>query len=150
MTQLQSDLTSGATTGPPALAGLHHIGITVTDLARSVRWYAEMLGLVQWMEETYPGGRTACLMRPGTSVHIGLDAHDANAGEPFAPHRTGLDHLALTAASRGELEAWHAYLSGKGVACGGIKAVLEPFAYELFTFADPDGVALEIIHMGGE
>ena len=65
----------------PPPASLHHVGITVTDLDRSVAWYGEMLGMVQWMEETYPGGRTAGLMRPGTHVHVGLDAHDRNDGE---------------------------------------------------------------------
>lgn len=139
--------TSTTTAGPPALAALHHIGITVTDLERSVRWYGEMLGMVQWMEERYPGGRTAGLMRPGTHVHLGLDAHERNAGEPFAPHRTGLDHLALSTTSRDELDAWHAYLVERGVDCSEVRDVLEPAPFALFTFTDPDGVAIEIIHM---
>jgi glyoxylase I family protein len=101
----------------PPLASLHHVGITVTDLDRSVAWYGEMLGMVQWMEETYPGGRTAGLMRPGTYVHLGLDAHDRNDGEDFAPHRTGLDHLCFGVASRAELDDWRAHLTARGVAC---------------------------------
>jgi hypothetical protein len=53
--------------GPSGLVGLHHVGITVTDIERSLRWYREMLGMVQWGEEHFPGGRTALLMRPGTT-----------------------------------------------------------------------------------
>ena len=139
--------TSASTAPPPPLAGVHHIGLTVTDLDRSVRWYAEMLGFVQWMEERYPGGRTAGLVRPGTHVHIGLDAHEANEGERFAPRRTGLDHLALATATRAELTAWHAHLTANGVPCSAVKDCVDPAPFSLFTFSDPDGIALELIHM---
>jgi glyoxylase I family protein len=131
----------------PALAGLHHVGITVTDLERSVQWYSEMLGLVQVMEHFYPGGRVIVMVRPGTAVDIGLDYHERNEGEPFSPHRTGLDHLALSATTRAELDAWHAYLTGKGVECSEIKDITEPLAFSLFSFTDPDSVALEIFYM---
>jgi glyoxylase I family protein len=139
------------TTEPPALAALHHIGITVTDQKRSIEWYGEMLGMVQWGEERYPGGCTAMLMRPGTHVHLGLDSHEANAGEPFAPHRTGLDHLAFMIISRADLEAWHHHLTGRGVECSDVRDVaIGSVSASLFTFTDPDGVALEMIFMGME
>lgn len=131
----------------PALVNLHHVGITVTDLQRSIRWYGEMLGMVVVMEATYPGGRVVVMIRPGTAVDIGLDWHEANEGEAFAPHRTGLDHLALGTTSRAELDAWHAYLVGKGVECSEIRDVTEPLAFSLFSFTDPDGVALEMFYM---
>jgi glyoxylase I family protein len=138
----------GTTTEPPALAALHHIGITVTDQKRSVEWYGEMLGMVQWGEERYPGGSTALLMRPGTHVHLGLDSHEANGGESFAPHRTGLDHLAFMIVTRGELEAWHSYLTGRGVECSDVRdVVIESVSASMFTFTDPDGVALEMMYM---
>jgi glyoxylase I family protein len=133
----------------PALVGLHHVGITVTDLERSLHWYREMLGCVPVFEETYPGGRVVVLVRPGTAVDIGLDFHERNEGEPFAAHRTGLDHLALSTTSRAELDAWHAHLTAKGVACSEIKDITEPFPFSLFSFTDPDGVALEIFHQEG-
>lgn len=130
----------------PSMTGIHHLGITVTDLARSLDWYTEMLGMIQWGEEHYPGGHTALLMRPDHSLHLGLDVHDRNGGESFAPHRTGLDHLALAAASRDQLAQWYAHLTGKGVVCSDIKDfVLGPTTGALFTFPDPDGIALEVI-----
>jgi len=133
---------------PPPLAALHHVGITVTDQERSIRWYREMLGMVQWGEERHPGGRTALLMRPGTHVHLGLDSHEANAGEAFAPHRTGLDHLSFMITTREELEAWHAHLTGRGVGCSEVRdVVIESVPASLLTFTDPDGVALEMIYM---
>lgn len=132
----------------PPLTGIHHVGITVTDLARSLAWYTEMLGMVHWGEERYPGGRTALLMRPDHSVHLGLDEHERNAREPFEPHRTGLDHLSLAVASRADLERWHAVLTARGADCDPVKEVVAPAPCALFSLRDPDGVALEIITMG--
>ena len=129
------------------MRGIHHIGITVTDLARSLAWYQEMLGMVQWGEEHYPGGRTALLMRPDNSVHVGLDEHERNAGERLEPHRTGLDHLALGVSSRDELVRWHEHLTERGVSCSPLRDVTEPAPCALFTCTDPDGVALEFIAM---
>ncbi|MBA0125321.1 VOC family protein [Haloechinothrix sp. YIM 98757] len=134
---------------PDGLAALHHVGITVTDLERSVQWYSEMLGMVQWMEEKFPGGRSAGMMRPGTQVYLGLITHDQGEGESFAPHRTGLDHLSFSAATRDELRAWHAHLSDRGVPCSDVREYREPIPFALFTFTDPDGVALEVMHIDG-
>ena len=63
---------------------------------------------------------------------------------------TGLDHLALSAPTRAELDAWRAYLTAKGVECSEIKDITEPLAFSLFSFTDPDGVALEIFYMDQE
>lgn len=145
-----SDLTTGRPTMlPPAPAGLsavHHIGLTVTDIERSRRWYADVLGMVEWMQEEYPGGRTVGMMRPGSAVFIGLDAHERNAAEGFAPHRTGLDHLAFTVDTRAELEAWHRHLQAHGVDCSEIREFeLEGVSAAVCTFTDPDGIALELM-----
>jgi glyoxylase I family protein len=138
---------AGARTGPPAVASLHHVGITVTDLTRSLAWYREVLGMVPVMEERYPGGRTVVLLRPGTAVDIGLDEHEANEGERFAPHRTGLDHLSVSVPTRGDLDAWHDHLTSLGVECSEVRDITEPMPFSLVTFSDPDGVALELIHV---
>ncbi|MFK0252745.1 VOC family protein [Streptomyces sp. NPDC090445] len=132
---------------PPGLGAVHHVGITVTDLERSVQWYAEHLGMVQWMKETFPGGRTAGIMRPGTQIYLGLTQHDAGVDEAFAPHRTGLDHLTFAASTREELHAWRAHLMARGVKCSDVHEYAAPLPFALFTFNDPDGVALEIFHL---
>lgn len=68
---------------------MHHVGITVTDVERSVAWYEEMLGMVQWMTETRDGGWTAGITRPGSDVFLGLDTRERNEGERFGPHARG-------------------------------------------------------------
>lgn len=147
MTSTRTERNPAAVSAPPALTAVHHVGITVTDVERSLAWYEEMLGMVQWMTETWEGGWTACITRPGSDVHLGLDTHQRNEGERFGPHRTGLDHVSLATTSRAELDAWFGYLTGKGVACSPIVEATQPVPYALFTFTDPDRVALEIIHM---
>jgi glyoxylase I family protein len=147
-TDTDTDTGPSAAIGPSGLVGLHHVGITVTDIQRSLRWYGEMLGMVQWGEEHYPGGRTALLMRPGTHLHLGLDVHEANQREPFEPHRTGMDHLCLAVTSRSKLVEWHEHLTARGVDCSDIRDVtIKPISASLFTFVDPDGVALEMMYV---
>lgn len=133
---------------PVGLGAIHHVGITVSDLERSVRWYERSLGMVRWMNETFPGGRTAGLMRPGTMLYLGITQHDEHHGEVFTPYRTGLDHLTFAASTREELKEWHSHLLGAGVECSGLREYTEPLPFALFTFSDPDGVALEVMHIG--
>lgn len=128
----------------PRLTGIHHVGITVTDIDRSLAWYREMLGMVKFADEQYPGGYAALVTRPGSQVHLGLGTHQRNDRERFAPYRTGMDHLALEVSSRDEPGTWHTYLTGKGVRCSEIKSLTEPFPFALFSFEDPDGTALEL------
>ena len=127
-------------TTPPGVTTLHHVGITVTDLARSVAWYREVLGMVPVMEEHYAGGRTVVLVRPGAAVDIGLDEHEANEGERFAPHRTGLDHISFGLPDSAALEQWRARLDELGIAHGGVKKAHYGSG---ISFRDPDNIGLE-------
>lgn len=133
---------------PAGLEAIHHVGITVSDLERSVRWYERSLGMVRWMNETFTGGRTAGLMRPGTSLYLGITQHDTSQGEVFAEQRTGLDHLTFAAGTRQELKEWHVHLREAGVDCSELREYTEPLPFALFTFSDPDGIALEVMHIG--
>jgi len=142
-----ADRTATGSGGPGGLSGVHHIGLTVTDGQRSKRWYSEVLGMVEWMQEEYPGGRTIGMMRPGTELFIGLDTHERNGAEEFAPHRTGLDHLALAVDSRADLEAWHRHLVAVGVDCGEVREFTHPGSGAVCTFTDPDGIALELMYV---
>lgn len=136
---------AGSRTTVPAFGALHHVEITVTDLARSAAWYRELLGMELLTEQRHRGGRVV-LWRPGTAVVIGLDEHVAEAGEQFACRRAGLDHILMSVPSRGELDAWHAWLTSRGVCCSEVRDVTEPFPFAQVSFTDPDGVALELIH----
>lgn len=69
------------------LTGFRHTGLTVTDLDRSEKWYAEVLGLRPLFRES-EGSRSAVIMGlEGTSLMLGLVhfADGVNDGSvPFA------------------------------------------------------------------
>jgi len=139
--------TATGSSHPGGLSGVHHVGLTVTDAERSKGWYSEVLGMIEWMREEYPGGHTIGMVRPGSGLFIGLDTHERNGAEEFAPHRTGLDHLALAVDSRAELDTWHRHLVATGVNCSDVREFTHPGTGALCTFSDPDGIALELMYV---
>jgi glyoxylase I family protein len=68
-----------------------------------------------------------------------------NDGVPFDPTRTGLDHPALMADSREDLEAWVRWLDAHGVAHSEIRDS-GGFGAQ-FDFVDPDGIQIEFSHL---
>ena len=133
-------------TAPP-MGGIHHVGLTVSDVDSSEAWYRRVLGLERVFIEDHNGGtgHTVVMNRPGTALHIGLDYHEAHEGERFAEHHTGLDHLAVHVAERDDLDAWAAHLEALGVPHSPITDRSEPFSYATLVFRDPDNIQLELI-----
>ena len=93
----------------PKPSGVDHVGLSVTDLDRSIAFYCDELGALLAVApfEGYRGfsGRMAVVLL-GMTI-IDLYEHEANCGERFEPGRTGLDHLALAAESYEEVESTH-------------------------------------------
>ena len=132
----------------PNVGGLHHIGLTVSDIEASEVWYTRVLGLTRAFVEPHHGGETGyavVLHRPGSSLFLGLDKHHANQGERFDECRTGLDHVALHVADRSELDAWMEHFDTLGVEHSGIAEFSEPFPFAVLVFRDPDNIQLELI-----
>ena len=133
---------------PPAPLHLHHFGISVTDLDRSLEFYCEVLGAAVVLPPNAADnfdGRRAVLM---LSNSMGLDVNEfaGNAGDPFDVRRTGLDHLAFAADSYEGLARWAAHLDECGVAHSPIRTVAG-VGVQIFDFQDPDGIQLEFVHM---
>ena len=64
------------------IRALDHLVLTVADVARSVAWYSDVLGM---RPQTFGDQRTALLFgAPGEEQKINLHPADA----PFAPHAT--------------------------------------------------------------
>lgn len=119
-----------------------HVGLTVTDVGRSVDFYVRALGFEVLNESTEPGREFAFLGRDGQLVLTLWPQGDA----PFAPRTAGLHHLSFQVDSMAEVRAAEQRLReasadfaydgvvphGEGAASGGV------------FFRDPDGIRLEI------
>ena len=89
----------------PQITGVHHIGITVTDLDTSAAWYTRVLGARE-LRRLDIGPMTKALVRLGP-VTLGLVSHGRTAAPgPFDEHRAGLDHLSLAVPDMAGLRAW--------------------------------------------
>jgi catechol 2,3-dioxygenase-like lactoylglutathione lyase family enzyme len=87
------------------LEALDHVGLTVTDVARSVRWYQEVLGLRRAHQEAW-GDFPVVLEANGSGVAL----FPRDDGEP--PPADPLRHVAFRTSRRG-LEAgvaWSVYM----------------------------------------
>ena len=137
------------TTIPP-MSSIHHIGLTVADVEASEAWYQRVLGFERLMIEPHNGGTgyTVLIHRPGTSVDIGLDHHEANERDTFAEHRTGLDHVAINVERRTDLDEWVSHLDQMEVRHGEITDRTEPFTFSTLVFRDPDNIQMELIWLG--
>src|SRR3954447_10367632 len=95
------------------ITGISHAGLTVTDLDRSMKWYADVLG---WAE-VYAGEAEGDRFALGFIGPVGVALRQAGAGtaDEFTADRTGLDHLAFAVGSRADLETWEKKFSEHGV-----------------------------------
>lgn len=125
----------------PTFSGFSHIALTVTDLERSKRWYADVLGWQPLIEGTDENGiRFGFGVLAGGEVGVGLRQHPSAVDGRFSARRTGLDHISFAVGARAELEDWQRQFDNKGVTFSPI--VEAPYGAVL-SFKDPDGLALE-------
>src|SRR6476661_9441095 len=120
-----------------AITGLHHLSLTVRDIARSTAWYTQVLGLEKTFEhaDRAQGWAKVQLVHPVNQMRLSFTAHTANPGDPFNELHTGLDHVAFRVADRAELEAWVTRLDELGVEHSPVKTSVTG---HVITFRDPD------------
>jgi lactoylglutathione lyase len=133
----------------------NHVGLCVTDMARSQRFYEEVLGFEYWRELEPPDAMTAKLiglepplgvkavyLRQDTFVLELMHYRDAGAHPPASPrvmNEIGLTHISV---SVDDIEA----TAAKAVELGG--SVLEETNVGLAVMIrDPDGQLLELLPM---
>ena len=126
----------------PAIAGYHHLSVTVTDIERSTAWYTEVLGFTKARDFERDGFRKVLLVHPSSGTVFGFTDHrDRGSGDAFSEFRTGMDHVAFAVADRAELQAWKARFEELSID----HSEITPSAVgELIAFRDPDNVQLEV------
>ncbi|HYO49873.1 MAG TPA: VOC family protein [Chloroflexia bacterium] len=121
------------------ITGIHHIRLTVTDVARSKEFYTQVLGFQ--VARQIP---TGVLLRNG-SIVLGLGpAFDPGATPPddlFNENRVGLDHLSFAVSSYTDLEAALQTFDVRGIPHGDIKDI---GVAHVLAFRDPDNIQLEL------
>lgn len=124
----------------PSFTGVSHVGLSVTDLDRSVAWYTDVLGLAMVMPTDAPGLRRVLLAHE-CGFLLGLTQHEAGTGAAFAEANTGLDHLSFAVPDRDALVDWEKHLADKGVTYSPIN---DQFYGSVLVLRDPDNVQLEL------
>lgn len=130
---------------------IHHVGLTVTDLEASVRWYEQIFGISYQMDAPHSGGVGKILADESWRLMIALHRHDSAGGEPFSETRTGLDHVGFMVTLRTDLQTWQRHLENNGVqpaAAADRPLTQSPIADESYgsvlVFRDPDNIQLEL------
>ena len=130
--------------------GLHHVRLTVTDIARSKAFYTTLLGSepiidqsahvdepgVKESQEQFYGG---CVFAVGDQI-LGLRPV-AEPGDRFSSTRVGLDHVGIQVESRSDLDKAVERLDADGVQHGEITDI---GSMVILSIQDPDDINLEL------
>jgi catechol 2,3-dioxygenase-like lactoylglutathione lyase family enzyme len=129
--------------------GIHHVRLTVRDLAVSRHFYDTLFGWDVALElppDADEATREQLWFLFGGIIYsapgglFGLRPRAAGTDE-FSEDRVGLDHLSLSVPSRSELDAAVEALDALGAPHGEVKDIGPMYILEL---RDPDGIALEL------
>ncbi len=124
------------TADAPVLAGIHHLKLPVTDLARSLEWYRSRLGYQVQVEFVEQGTLMGCgLAHPagGPDLALRLDPDRARAA-------AGFDYFAIGVPDKAAMEALARKLDGLGQPHAGVHRA--SLGWILPEVLDPDGHAL--------
>ena len=134
---------------PITTTGVHHVRITVRDLAASRRFYDTLFGwdvAVEVPDDADEATREQLWFLFGGIIYrfpgglFGLRP-TASGADGFSEDRVGLDHLSLSVASRADLDAAVEVLDSLGAPHGEVKDL---GSMHILEFRDPDGIALEL------
>lgn len=116
---------------------LHHIDITVSDLARSTAFYDQVLPLMEF--QRLPDSPEGPIWY-GATVEVGLQQAHPESLHPHDRYSPGLHHLAFGAPDRRAVDRLHGELQRLGVRILELPAPYDQYApgYYAVFFSDPD------------
>lgn len=118
--------------------GIHHIVLTVTDVALSTDFYQKVLGM-----QVLGGGDDVGVLVDGDGMLCLQRGRTPVQGDRFDENRIGVDHVAFSVAGRSELEATLRVLAELDVQTAGIEFDPDGQA-EYVCFRDPDNIQIEV------
>jgi catechol 2,3-dioxygenase-like lactoylglutathione lyase family enzyme len=142
----------------PLFTALNHVGLSVADIDRSVKFYTEFMGMTfdnirynvtaEYIRQVtgYPDGDMHVAFVTLPSLRLEIIQYVVPKGEPvkMAPHRPGQSHLCF--ATTDALKAYQMCLD-QGITCINPPAYIDqgPSTGAIaFYLQDPDGYNLEI------
>ena len=118
---------------------VHHMALTVTNVARARDFYTEVVGLQQ-VATVEP----KVFLSNGTMLlALGPAPNHPITGDQFDENRVGLDHISFSVGSHEDLERAARFLTDKGVLHGEIKD-LAGFQIYVLALRDPDNIQIEL------
>lgn len=123
----------------PRLAGIHHVKIPVTDLARSRAWYERVLGFVVTIE--FPEEDGVVRGVAGEVPGLGDTMLALRENPEAAAGCRGFDPVSFAVDDRADIEAWTAHLDAHDVHHS---PVTDASVGWLLVFDDPDGLQLHL------
>jgi len=124
---------------------IHHIDITVSDLAVSTAFYDQVLKLLGFRRIR---GESEGPLWAGDRMEVGLQQARLDDNRIHDRYSPGLHHLAFGAPDRAAVDRVYEALLKLGVKILDAPATYEQYSPGYFAvfFADPDGIKLEYVY----
>ena len=124
--------------------GIDHIYVTVSDLARSERFYDQvLLAALEFRKSSFTLAGDPHIQY--FNRHFGIVLRPARAANAHDPYSPGLHHLCLRVESATEVQAVAEQLRSQGIAASEARRYPEYAEdYSATFFSDPDGIRLEV------
>jgi catechol 2,3-dioxygenase-like lactoylglutathione lyase family enzyme len=130
---------------------VHHIDLTVCDLAASAPFYEALLGFLGYTRVKQEAALHVWDLVRDAKVVGGVALRAARSRRPHDRYSAGLHHLAFHAAHRADVDRAHALMKQKGTTILDAPAEYPQYGagYYAVFMADPDGLKLEVVHFTG-
>jgi len=127
----------------PAVIGIDHIYITVSDLEQSEKFYDAVMDVLGFKKNKFQLEYENHIQY--YNRHFGYVIRPSRSKDSHNPYSVGLHHFCLRVESKNEVDEVAIKLRDKNIAVSGPKQYSEyaPDYYAVF-LSDPDGVKLEV------